>query len=168
MKNVDTVLREWNQQRKRLPQIAAALPEAIDLMALVMQAGLDFQVALKHFVDQGPDGPLKDEFRVVSKEIQLGTSRVEALNRLCHRVSEPALKETVRTIIQGIELGASLAPLLRTQAQALRRRRAYHAEKKAAQAPLKLLFPLMVFIFPTIFVVLFGPLALQFMSSAHR
>ena|SRR5258706_15116496 len=165
---LDAQLRRWNDQRKRFPAIASALPEAIDLLALVMQAGLDFQVALKYYVDQGPDGLLKEELETVFHEIQLGASRVQALKALCERVPEPALKETARSIIQGIELGSSLVPLLRAQAHALRRRRAYQAEKLAAQAPLKLLFPLMIFIFPTIFIVLFGPLVLQWMSGGTR
>jgi tight adherence protein C len=163
----DIKLREWNFRRKRMPKIAAALPEAIDLLALVMHAGLDFQVALKHYLDEGPGGPLKEELETVFREIQLGTSRVEALRHLVTRAPEPALKESARTIIQGIELGSSLGPLLRAQAQALRKRRAYQAEKRAAQAPLKLMFPLMIFIFPTIFIVLFGPLALTFFSGGQ-
>src|SRR5262245_48962065 len=142
------------KQRKRLSQITAQLPEAIDLLALIMQAGLDFQVALKHYLERGPAGPLKEELQTLAHEIELGASRVEALRHLCERVPSPAVKETTRTIIQGIELGSSLSPLLKQQAQALRRQRAFAAEKKAAQAPIKLLFPLIVFIFPTIFIVL--------------
>jgi tight adherence protein C len=164
----DAAFRQWNANRKRFPAIAAALPEAIDLLTLVMQAGLDFQVALKHYVDRGPEGPLKEEFHRVHQEIQIGMSRVNALKYLCQRAPEPALKETARTLIQGIELGSSLTPLLRAQAQALRQKRAYQAEKKAAQAPLKLLFPLLVFIFPTIFVVMFGSLAMNvFLGAGH-
>ena len=166
LKKIDGRLREWNSRRKRFPAIAAAIPEAIDMLALVMRAGLDFQVALKQYVDRGPRGVLKEEFHTVYKEIQLGSSRVEALKNLATRVPESGIKEMTRTLIQGIELGSSLTPLLRTQAQALRRQRAFQAEKKAAQAPLKLLFPLMVFIFPTIFIVLFGPMVLSFYSGA--
>ncbi len=82
------------------------------------------------------------------------------------RVPEPALQETARTVIQGIELGSSLSPILRAQARALRQRRAFEAERKAAQAPLKLMFPLFVFIFPTIFVVLFGPILLHVLRGS--
>jgi len=165
--SLDQSFRAWNYRRKRFPEIAAALPEAIDMLALVMRAGLDFQVALKQYVNRGPDGALKEELRTVYQEIQLGSSRVEALKHLAKRVPEPGIREMTRTVIQGIEMGSSLTPLLRAQAQALRRQRAYQAEKKAAQAPLKLLFPLMVFIFPTIFIVLFGSLALNIYSGAH-
>lgn len=160
LQRLDTQLRQRNAFRKRLPKIAAALPNAIDLIALVMQAGLDFQVALMHYVERGPAGPLREELERVTKDIQLGQSRVQALHELCGRVPEPSLKETVRSLIQGIELGTSLAPVLRLQAQTLRRHRAALAEKQAALAPLKLLFPLFVFIFPTVFIVLLGPILL--------
>jgi tight adherence protein C len=168
LSELDRIFRTWNANRKRLPAIRAALPEAIDLLALVMQAGLDFQVALHHYVQRGPPGPLRDELRRVQKEIQLGASRAEALKHLMERVPEAALKETARTLIQGLELGSSLTPLLRLQAQTLRRQRAFQAERKAARAPLKLLFPLLVFIFPTIFIVLFGPLALSLFSGGAK
>lgn len=161
----DAAFRQWNIRRKRFPKIAEALPEAIDLIALVMKAGLDFQVALKYYVEWGPPGPLREEMILLQSEMQLGVSRAQALRNLIQRVPEPSLRETVTSLIQGIELGSSLSSLLRTQAQMLRKTRAYQAEKRAAQAPLKLMFPLFVFIFPTIFVVLFGPMMLSLMQG---
>jgi tight adherence protein C len=157
----------WNGDRKKFPLISAALPEAIDLIVLVMRAGLDFQVALGQYLERGPEGPLRDELTYMQNEMRTGTSRLDALRRLSQRVREPSLQETVRSIIQGIELGSSLSPILRTQAQALRKARAYQAEKRAAVAPLKLMFPLFVFIFPTLFIVLFGPLLLTFMRGGR-
>jgi tight adherence protein C len=165
LKELERKLRQWNVDRKRLPQIAAALPEAIDLIVLVMRAGLDFQVALGQYLERGPEGPLRDELARMQAEVRTGTPRLEALRRLHERVHEPSLQETVRTIIQGIELGSSLTPILRVQAQALRKTRFYQAEKRAAVAPLKLMFPLFVFIFPTLFIVLFGPLILTFVQK---
>jgi tight adherence protein C len=154
-------IRQWNYERKRCPQIASALPEAIDLLVVVMQAGLDFQVALSHYLERAPQGPLREELALLQTEIRTGVSRVDALRHLRERVPEPSLRETARTIIQGLELGSSLTPILKAQAQALRKRRSYMAEKRAAVAPLKLMFPLFIFIFPTIFVVLFGPVVLM-------
>jgi tight adherence protein C len=165
LSRLDNRFRSWNAQRRRLPQIAGALPEAIDLWVLVMQAGLDFQVALSHFIDRGPDGPLKEELSILQAEIRTGTSRVEALRHLRERIPLADLRETVQTLIQGIELGSSLTPILKTQANALRHRRAAQAEKRAAVAPLKLMFPLFVFIFPTIFVVLLAPVVLNMMQG---
>jgi tight adherence protein C len=166
--DVDQRFRRWNEDRKRLPQIAAALPEAIDLLVLVMQAGLDFQVALAHYLEKAPRGPLWEELSKVQVEIRTGISRVEAFRHLARRTREPGLQEMARAVVQGIELGSSLTPIMRTQAQALRQRRAYQAEKRAAVAPLKLMFPLMVFIFPTILVVLFTPLYLTATQGGLR
>jgi tight adherence protein C len=161
LKELDARIRQWNVNRKRAKEINAALPEAIDLLVLVMQAGLDFQVALAHYLDKAPHNALWEEFSTLQSEIRTGLSRTDALRHLAARVREPGLKETARTIIQGIELGSSLTPILRTQAQALRKQRAYAAEKQAATAPLKLMFPLLVFIFPTIFVILIAPMVIQ-------
>lgn len=155
----------WNVNRKRMPLIRAALPEAIDLLTLVMQAGLDFQVALAHYLERAPQGPLREEMALVQSEMRTGSSRVDALRHLSERVPDRDTRETAQAIIQGIELGSSLTPVLRAQAKALRKRRAFEAEKRAAVAPLKLMFPLFVFIFPTLFVVLFGPVGLTVMNG---
>src|ERR1051326_1243594 len=155
---LDRRFRQWNVDRRRLPQIAGALPEAIDVLVLVMQAGLDFQVALSHYLEKAPRGALWEELSKLQVEIRTGISRVDALRNLAKRVREPGLQEMARSVVQGIELGSSLTPILKSQAQSLRKRRAYDAEKKAAVAPLKLMFPLLVFIFPTILVIIFAPL----------
>jgi tight adherence protein C len=165
MSNLLTRISGWQRDRRRNAEIAAALPEAIDLLVIVMQAGLDFQVALKQYLDRAPDGALKDEFALVQAEMNLGQSRADALRHLKQRVSEPNLQETVRTILQGLELGASLTPILRMQAQVLRAKRSLEAEKRAAVAPLKLMLPLFLFIFPTIFIALLGPVVLTILKD---
>jgi tight adherence protein C len=151
----------WWQTRKRNVEMGRALPEALDLLILVMQAGLDFQVALAHYLDHSPHNALWDEFMTVQTEIRTGLSRIDALRHLAARATEPSLQETARTLVQALELGSSLTPILRQQAKALRQRRSYDAERRAALAPLKLMFPLMVFIFPSLFVILFTPIVLQ-------
>ncbi len=162
---LERVCLNWLTERKRLRLIPAALPEAIDLLTLVMQAGLDFQVALAHYLERAPQGPLREELATVQSEIRTGVSRGDALRHLAERVPDRDVRETVRAIIQGIELGSSLVPILRAQAKSLRKRRAFEAEKRAAVAPLKLMFPLFVFIFPTLFIVLFGPVVLTIMRG---
>src|SRR5476649_1024494 len=112
LKEADTRVRQWNVNRKRTKEIAAALPEAIDLLVLVMQAGLDFQVALAHYLEKAPHNALWDEFSTLQTEIRTGLARTDALRHLAARVQEPSLKETARTIVQGIELGSSLTPIL--------------------------------------------------------
>lgn len=166
LNEADKRFRQWMSHRKQQKEIAAALPEAIDLLVLVMQAGLDFQVALAHYLERAPRNALWNEFSTLQTEIRTGLSRTDALRHLAARVDEPSLKETARTVIQGIELGSSLTPILRAQAQALRKRRGYAAEKRAATAPLKLMFPLLVFIFPTLFAILIAPMLIQ--MSVHR
>jgi tight adherence protein C len=153
------------RERKRMRLIPAELPEAIDLLTLVMQAGLDFQVALAHYLERAPQGPLRAELSIVQSEIRTGTSRIDALRHFAERVPDRDVRETARAIIQGIELGSSLVPILRAQAKSLRKRRAFEAEKRAAVAPLKLMVPLFVFIFPTLFIVLFGPVVLTIMRG---
>jgi tight adherence protein C len=168
LQEIDQRVRDWNDRRKKGRHIRQAMPEALDLLALVLQAGLDFQVALQHYVDRGTPGPLRDELAKLQTEIRVGAGRVQALRHLMERHQEPSLREMAKSVIQGLELGASLAPVLRAQAQALRYRQSCDAEKAAAQAPLKLLFPLFVFIFPTIFIILFGPMAIQYMQGGFQ
>src|SRR5882762_7030956 len=105
-KELEEKCRVWFLQRKRLRLIPAALPEAIDLLTLVMQAGLDFQVALSHYLERAPQGPLREELAIVQSEIRTGTSRVDALRHLCDRVPDRDVRETARAIIQGMELGS--------------------------------------------------------------
>jgi tight adherence protein C len=150
---------------KASKKFSGALPQVLDLLALVMQAGLDFQMALKQLVTQMPQHPLRDEFQLVWNDIQLGHRRVEALRALQQRTADPHLKETLYVLIQGIELGSSLVPLLRQQADTVRQKQSYQAEKAAALVPLKLMFPLFVFIFPTLLILLFGPLWVSFTSG---
>src|SRR5262245_1404475 len=122
MKWVSEIERRWHEHR-RDAQLHKALPEAIDLMALVLQAGLDVQIGLQHYLERGPDGPLREEFALFQKDLELGVSRVNALQNLRQRNREPSLRESAQMIIQGIEMGTSLAPLLRSLAQSLRRQR---------------------------------------------
>ena len=165
VQHIEQKCRHWFEERRRRQLIPTALPEAIDLLTLVMQAGLDFQVALAHYLERAPQGPLRDEMAIVQSEIRTGVSRTDALRHLATRVPDRDVRETTRAIIQGIELGSSLTAILRAQANALRKRRAFEAEKRAAVAPLKLMFPLFVFIFPTLFVVLFGPVGLAVLKG---
>jgi len=168
LSELDHQLRTWNKKRKNNAEIAKTLPEALDLFILVMQAGLDFQVALTHYLDNAPRNALWNEFSTLQTEIRTGVSRTDALRHMRKRVTEPSLQETLQTILQGLELGSALTPILKIQAKALRQKRAYEAEKRAAVAPLKLMFPLLVFIFPTLFVILFTPIYLQMSSGGFQ
>ncbi len=151
------------QQRSRLhTMLLKAIPEWLELMSLVMEAGLDLSAGIQQYLQKGAPGPLQKMLGGVIKETQLGRSRSEALSSLAQKTSFGPLRDVCRSLVQGLSLGSSLAPLLREQGAALRTKRMQFAEKKAAEAPLKVLLPLFVFIVPTIFLVLFGPVAMLF------
>ena len=145
--------------------IFRSLPDALDLLTLCVEAGLDFGSAVNKLVERGKKGPLRDEFFNMQQEIRMGKSRIDALRDMAQRIDHTALTSVVNSLIQSIQLGGSLAPMLRAQSDQMRTQRFLLAEKLAAEAPTKLLFPLLFFIFPTIFIVLFGPIALMFLKG---
>ena len=152
-----------DQMRRRQNSIRRALPYALDLLTLAVEAGLDFTAALSRISERMGRAPLADEFRLMLREIQLGKGRSEALRDLSRRVGIAELSSVVSALIQAEELGASLGPTLRIQAEQMRIQRSQRAEKLAMEAPIKILFPLIAFIFPTTFVMIFGPILLKFM-----
>lgn len=154
-----------HQQKRWHRALLKALPDYLELQALVMEAGLDLTAGLKHYLEKGAASPLKPLLRGLQADIQRGTSRREAYQALAERSSFPPLRAVCRSIAQAFVLGTPLAPLLREHAQDLRLRRMQLAEKRAAEAPIRMLFPLFVFIFPTLFIVLLGPLAMLFMKG---
>jgi tight adherence protein C len=141
---------------ERREQIQAALPDALDLLAVSVEAGLGFDAALSKLAAY-MKGPLIEEFALTLNEMRLGESRSEALRRLAGRVDVTELGSFVRAIVQADQLGSSMSHILRVQAGDARLRRQLAAEEKAMKAPLKMLLPTMVFIFPALFVVILGP-----------
>jgi tight adherence protein C len=153
----------WFRQQltDRRRAILRALPYELDLLTLAVEAGLDFVGGLHKVVEKGRDGPLKDELNLVLRAIRLGRSRSEALSQMADRVDLPPVRAWVRALVQADRMGTPLGRILRMQADRLRERRAQAAEKAANEAPVKLLFPLIFFIFPTVFLVLFGPIVFR-------
>lgn len=145
--------------------IFRALPDTIDILTMAMEAGLDFNAAVDRLINRGEKNLLTAEFRKMFHEMQMGKSRSTALEDMSKRVDEPSLTSVVASLIQGLKLGSSLSPILKAQSSEIRVKRSQLAEKLAAEAPLKLLFPLLFFIFPTIFIILFGPIVLMFMKG---
>ena len=145
--------------------IFRALPDTVDIITMAMEAGLDFNAAVDRLVKQGEKNMLNMEFKKMFHEVQMGKSRIAALEDMTKRVEEPSLTSVVSSLIQGLKLGTSLSPILKAQSAQIRVLRSQMAEKLAAEAPLKLLFPLLFFIFPTIFIILFGPIVLMFMKG---
>ncbi len=152
-----------DQVKKRHLLISRALPYNLDLLTLSVEAGLDFTAALAKVVEKGKHGPLREEMQIVLKQLKMGKTREEALKAMIARVDLPSLSTFVTALIQADKMGTSLGKVLRIQSTQLRIDRTQRAEKLAGEAPVKMLFPLIACIFPTVFMVLFGPIVFQFM-----
>jgi tight adherence protein C len=146
--------------RKRRDQVQSALPDALDLLAVSVEAGMGFDGAIAKLTEH-MHGPLIDEFSLALTEMRVGESRQDALKKLSMRVDSPELSAFVRSIIQADQLGISLGRILRVQAVDTRLKRQAAAEEKAMKAPIKMLFPTVIFIFPAMFIVILGPALLS-------
>jgi tight adherence protein C len=142
--------------RSRKDRIRAELPDALDLMAVSVEAGMGFDGAIVKLTEH-MEGPLADEFALTLSEIRIGETRQDALKKLSDRTGTPELSSFVRSIIQADQLGISLGRILRVQATDSRLKRQAAAEEKAMKAPIKMLFPTVLFIFPAMFLVILGP-----------
>jgi tight adherence protein C len=142
--------------RKRKEDVRAELPDALDLLAVSVEAGLGFDGAIAKLTEH-MDGSLAEEFSLTLNAMRIGESRADALKKMAERVPAPELSAFVRAIIQADQLGISLGRILRVQAADTRLRRQAAAEEKAMKAPIKMLFPTVLFIFPAMFIVILGP-----------
>lgn len=138
-----------------------ALPFVLDLLTLAVEAGLDFMSAMQRNCERRALDPLNEELIRMIREIQLGTQRRTALRNMAVRVNLPDLRSVCNALIQADELGVSIGAMLRIQADQLRQRRFDRAEKLANEAPVKMLAPLMLCIFPAVFIILLGPMLSQ-------
>ncbi|MDP8911686.1 MAG: type II secretion system F family protein [Actinomycetota bacterium] len=142
--------------RKRKDEIRAQLPDALDLLAVSVEAGLGFDGAISKLTEH-MEGPLAEEFALTLNEVRIGEARQDALKKLSERADTPELSGFVRAVIQADQLGISLGRILRVQATDTRLRRQAAAEERAMKAPIKMLFPTVLFIFPAMFLVILGP-----------
>lgn len=157
----DLLLRNFAQKRREA--IRLELPNALDQMLISVQAGLGFETAMGRAGENGR-GPLADELIRTLQDIQVGRSRKEAYLALSERVDVPAVRTFVRAVVQADTYGIAIAGVLKTQAKDMRIKRRQMAEEHAMKMPVKMLFPLIFFILPTLFIVLLGPAVLQIMS----
>jgi tight adherence protein C len=146
--------------RKRQKGILLSLPSALDLLTISVEAGLSFDAALARVVEKYKN-PLTQEINTMLNEIRLGRSRVEALDELGKRCKVEELSNFVQAVIQSEQLGVGIANVLRIQSEEIRRRRRQRAEEQGQKAPLKMLFPMVGCIFPTLFIVLLGPAIIE-------
>jgi tight adherence protein C len=149
----------------RLAEIQRLLPGLVDLIALALESGLDLLAAIERIIGKMKANALREELQTLIQENRLGTPRKEALEHLAYRAPLPDVESLTSMIIQAEELGTSLATVLRAYAEDMRSRRILRAEEMAGKMPVKILFPMMVFFFPIVFVIIFGPLALNLISS---
>lgn len=141
--------------------IQRALPFVLDLLTLSVEAGMDFMSALQRNCERRKLDPLNEELIRMSREIQVGIPRRVALRNMAQRVDLADLRSVTHALIQADELGVSIGAILRIQSDQMRSRRFDRAEKLANEAPVKMLGPLMLFIFPAVFIILLGPILRQ-------
>lgn len=156
-------LRDRIELRRRLT--FTALPFMLDLITLCVESGLNVNSAIAQAVAKGPSGPLRDEFARLMRDMRAGRPRSEALRDMAARLDMAPVTNFVSTLIQAEATGMSLGPILRAQAEQRRTERFARAEKLAMQAPVKLLFPLLFFIFPSVFAILMFPIVMKFMAA---
>lgn len=150
--------------RRRQDAIQKALPDALDLLVICVEAGLGFEMAMGKVYEKW-DNELALAFGRVLKEVQLGKARRDAMKDMANRMDVPDVSAFVAAIIQAEQLGVSMAKILRVQADQMRVKRRQRAQEKAQQAPVKMVIPMVLLIFPSIWVVLLGPAVLQLMNT---
>jgi tight adherence protein C len=150
-----TWLRDRIAQRQRA--VLRELPFFLDVITLAVESGLNLASALAQAADKGPPGPLRDEFERVLRDIRAGRTRADALRAMAERLAQPGVGALVASLVVAEQQGGALAPILRAQAEQRRNERFQRAEKLAMEAPVKMLLPLLLFIFPCTFAVLLFP-----------
>ena len=148
----------WLDNRTRLRQkmILKSLPDAFDLITTCVEAGLGLEAALGRVAEK-VQGPFGEELTIMLRDVALGKLRRDALREVADRTGVPDLTSFINAVIQAETMGTSIAAVLRVQADQMRIKRRQRAEQEAQAAPIKMMFPLVLFIFPTMFIVILGP-----------
>jgi tight adherence protein C len=149
---------------KRRDKIRQELPNTLDQMLISVQAGLGFEAAMARTAQNGA-GPLADEMTRTLQDMQVGRSRKEAYLAMSDRVDVPDLRSFIRAIVQADAYGIAIAKVLKVQAHEMRMKRRQRAEEHAMKIPVKILFPLIFFIFPTLFIILLGPAVMNIIAA---
>jgi tight adherence protein C len=150
--------------RRRREEMERALPDTLDLLTVSVEAGLGFDSAVAKVCEK-MTGPLIDEFDAMAREVRVGESRRQALRNMGDRVDSEDIRSFTRAIIQADEMGTSLGRTLKVQSQDMRVHRQLRAEEQAMKAPVKMLFPTVMFIFPAMFIAILGPAFLNIMKT---
>jgi tight adherence protein C len=152
------------KMRARGEAMMLQLPDALDLLTISVEAGLGFDAALAKVVEK-MEGPLIDEFRQAMAEVRMGRARRDALRDVAARADSQPVSNFIGAIVQAEQLGVPIAKVLQIQSNQLRIERRQRAEEAAAKAPVKMLFPMVGCIFPTIFIVILGPAIVTVMGG---
>lgn len=156
-------------RQTRQSEILTELPFYVDLLALAVEAGKDFQGAIQAIVEKAADGSvLASEFNQVLRDITLGSSRADAMKNLSARCDLNEVSSLVNVVVDSDATGVSIAKVLKDQSAQMRVERFVRAEKAGAQASQKILIPLVLFILPAVFIMVFAPIALQFIYGGAR
>ena len=158
----DLLLRSNAEKRRKA--IQQELPNTLDQMLISVQAGLGFEAAMARAAQNG-SGPLADEFIRTLQDMQVGRSRKEAYLAMSDRADVPDLRSFIRSIVQADAYGIAIAKVLKIQAKEMRMKRRQRAEEHAMKIPVKILFPLIFFIFPTLFIILLGPAVMNIAAA---
>jgi tight adherence protein C len=167
---VGTVLPHYYLSIKKKARNKSALkelPDILDLLTVSLEAGLGFDSAVSKVVSK-KNGVLSAEFHRSLEELRLGRTRREALSGIKNRVEVEEVRAFISSILQAEKLGIGLVQVLRVQSNEVRERRRQRAEEEAMKAPVKMLFPLVLFIFPSLFIVLLGPALIQFIQTFSK
>ena len=149
-------------KRRRDTEVMRTLPIYLEYLTMCVDAGLDLPGAMKQAVDKGPRGAMRNEFRVILRDISSGYTRADALARFDERMALPEVTSLVSAVTQANKMGSSLFDTLQSQAEQRLDERFRRAEKMAMEAPVKLIVPLVVFIFPLTFIILLFPIVTRF------
>ena len=152
-------------RKKREKELVRSLPIYLDFLAMATQAGLNITGAIMQAVDKGPESPMKIEFRKYLRDLRAGMSRDEALRLMADRLDISEINAFVSAVVQAERTGSSVGNTLKIQSDQRRIERFQKAEKLAMEAPVKLIFPLVAFIFPTTFIIIFFPIGMKLIEA---
>ena len=147
--------------KKRNKEILKGLPFIVDMLALSIEAGLDFVAAMQKVIEKSPPGAIVGEFKQLIKETKVGASRVEALRNLSWRVNIPVMTSFCATLIAADSVGASVGPILKILSNEVRAKRSSDVEKEGSQASSKMLIPMILLVVPAVFLIILAPLAMD-------
>lgn len=150
---------------RRGQDVLRAMPFIVDMLALSVEAGLDFMAAIQRVIEKAPPSPLVEEFETLIKETRIGSSRAEGLRQLGWRVNIIEINSFCATLIAADSVGASISPILKQLSSELRVKRSSRAEQQGATAATKILIPMIFFILPAVLVAIFAPMALKMMTG---